>query len=110
MKHVFGRIVRMYERYGQKIGWSVKPISASEPDMGGFKELVISVKGDLCIVNLNLKLVYIECKSSSDRISRKSSYIYCYSSSHARRDPVELNDPTDLEVGTADLRNGRSEC
>ena len=36
----------MYERYGQKIGWSVKPVSASESDMGGFKELVISVKGD----------------------------------------------------------------
>ena len=36
----------MYERYGQKIGWSVKSVSASESDMGGFKELVISVKGD----------------------------------------------------------------
>ena len=41
-----GDLARMYERYGQKIGWSVKPISASESDMGGFKELVISVKGD----------------------------------------------------------------
>ena len=41
-----GDLARMYERYGQKIGWSVKPVSASESDMGGFKELVISVKGD----------------------------------------------------------------
>ena len=41
-----GDLARMYERYGQKIGWSVKPISASESEMGGFKELVISVKGD----------------------------------------------------------------
>ena len=39
-----GDLARMYERYGQKIGWSVKPVSASESDMGGFKELVISVK------------------------------------------------------------------
>ena len=37
-----GDLARMYERYGQKIGWSVKPISASESDMGGFKELVIN--------------------------------------------------------------------
>ena len=29
-----GDLARMYERYGQKIGWSVKPISASESDMG----------------------------------------------------------------------------
>ena len=28
-----GDLARMYERYGQKIGWSVKPISASESDM-----------------------------------------------------------------------------
>ena len=35
-----GDLARMYERYGQKIGWSVKPISASESDMGGFKELL----------------------------------------------------------------------
>ena len=41
-----GDLARMYERYGQKIGWSVRPISSSESDMGGFKELVISVKGE----------------------------------------------------------------
>ena len=41
-----GDLARMYERYGQKVGWSVKPISASESDLGGFKELVISVKGE----------------------------------------------------------------
>jgi len=43
-----GDLARMYERYGQKIGWSVKPVSASESDMGGFKEFQL----------LNLKAEY----------------------------------------------------
>ncbi len=41
-----GDLARMYERYGQKIGWIVKPISSTEADVGGFRELIISVKGE----------------------------------------------------------------
>ncbi len=41
-----GDLARMYERYGQKLGWTVKPISSTEADMGGFRELILSVKGD----------------------------------------------------------------
>ena len=40
-----GDLARMYERYGLKVGWSVKPISSTEADLGGFRELIISVKG-----------------------------------------------------------------
>ncbi len=38
-----GDLARMYERYGQKLGWNVKPISSTEADMGGFREMIISV-------------------------------------------------------------------
>ena len=41
-----GDLARMYERYGQRIGWTVKPVSSSEADLGGFRELIISIKGD----------------------------------------------------------------
>ena len=36
-----GDLARMYERYGQRIGWSVQPLSATEADLGGFRELIL---------------------------------------------------------------------
>ena len=41
-----GDLARMYERYSQKLGWSVQPVSSNEADLGGFRELILSVKGD----------------------------------------------------------------
>ncbi|WP_026100980.1 peptide chain release factor 1 [Synechococcus sp. PCC 7336] len=41
-----GDLVRMYTRYAEAVGWSVKLASASEADMGGFKEAVMEVTGD----------------------------------------------------------------
>ena len=41
-----GDLARMYERYSQKLGWNVQPISSNEADLGGFRELILSVKGD----------------------------------------------------------------
>ena len=41
-----GDLARMYERYSQKLGWNVQPVSSNEADLGGFRELILSVKGD----------------------------------------------------------------
>ena len=40
-----GDLARMYERYGQKLGWSVQQLSCTEADLGGYRELIVSVKG-----------------------------------------------------------------
>ena len=40
-----GDLARMYDRYSQKLGWTVQPVSATEADLGGFRELILS-KGD----------------------------------------------------------------
>ncbi len=40
-----GDLFRMYSRYAEMRGWKVELISASEADMGGFKEAVASVTG-----------------------------------------------------------------
>ncbi len=40
-----GDLFRMYSRYAEAQGWKVELISASEADMGGFKEVVASVTG-----------------------------------------------------------------
>ncbi|MBN8849334.1 MULTISPECIES: peptide chain release factor 1 [unclassified Sphingomonas] len=40
-----GDLFRMYQRYAETQGWRVELISASESEMGGFKEVVASVTG-----------------------------------------------------------------
>ena len=98
-----GDLARMYERYGQKTGWSVKPISASESDMGGFKELVISVKGDSVYSQLKFeagvhRVQRVPATESQGRVHTSTATVAVM----PEVDPVEVNiDPTDLEVGTA---------
>lgn len=39
-------LLRMYTRYGERHGWKVELLSATESDMGGFREVVAEVRGD----------------------------------------------------------------
>jgi len=98
-----GDLARMYERYGQKIGWSVKPISASESDLGGFKELVISVKGESVYSQLKFeagvhRVQRVPATESQGRVHTSTATVAVM----PEVDPVEVKiDPSDLEVGTA---------
>jgi peptide chain release factor 1 len=40
-----GDLFRMYERYANEHGWKSEVISASEGAMGGFKEIVVEIRG-----------------------------------------------------------------
>lgn len=98
-----GDLARMYERYGQRVGWSVKPISASESDLGGFKELVISVKGESVYSQLKFeagvhRVQRVPATESQGRVHTSTATVAVM----PEVDPVEVKiDPTDLEVGTA---------
>ena len=35
----------LYQRYAERMNWKVEPLSASEADMGGVKEIVLSITG-----------------------------------------------------------------
>ncbi len=39
-------LFRMYSRYAERVGWKVEPLSVSETDGGGLKEVIASVSGD----------------------------------------------------------------
>ncbi|MCC5849627.1 MAG: peptide chain release factor 1 [Verrucomicrobia bacterium] len=39
-------LFRMYSRFGESKGWTVKILDASEADMGGYKEVIAAVEGD----------------------------------------------------------------
>jgi peptide chain release factor 1 len=41
-----GDLYRMYQRYAQLQGWKMELVSASEGEMGGYKEVIASIKGD----------------------------------------------------------------
>jgi peptide chain release factor 1 len=40
-----GDLARMYERYATSQGWKVEPVSASEAELGGYKELILAIRG-----------------------------------------------------------------
>jgi peptide chain release factor 1 len=40
-----GDLYRMYQRYAETHGWRFEPISASDSDLGGIKEVVVAIKG-----------------------------------------------------------------
>ena len=41
-----GDLFRMYTRYAERQGWQVEVMSASEAELGGYKEVVIRIAGD----------------------------------------------------------------
>ncbi|MFN7725404.1 MAG: peptide chain release factor 1 [Rubrivivax sp.] len=41
-----GDLVRMYTRYFEKQGWRTEVLSASDAELGGYKEMVLRVEGD----------------------------------------------------------------
>ncbi|WHU01041.1 MULTISPECIES: peptide chain release factor 1 [unclassified Sphingomonas] len=40
-----GDLLRMYQRYADRMGWKIELISASDSEFGGYKEVVLSVTG-----------------------------------------------------------------
>ncbi|SOC26580.1 peptide chain release factor 1 [Stappia indica] len=50
-----GDLFRMYQRYAQLKGWKVEIVSASEGEVGGFKEVIASVTGDQVFARLKFE-------------------------------------------------------
>ncbi len=98
-----GDLARMYERYGQKVGWVVKPMSATEADLGGYRELIISVKGDSVFSQLKFeagvhRVQRVPSTESQGRVHTSTATVAVM----PEADPVEVQiDPVDLEISTA---------
>ncbi len=98
-----GDLARMYERYGQRIGWSVKPVSATEADLGGFRELILSVKGDAVFSQLKFeagvhRVQRVPTTESQGRVHTSTATVAVM----PEADPVEVQiDPSELEISTA---------
>ncbi len=98
-----GDLARMYERYGQKLGWNVKPISSTEADVGGFRELIISVKGESVYSQLKFeagvhRVQRVPSTESQGRVHTSTATVAVM----PEADPVEVKiESTDLEISTA---------
>jgi peptide chain release factor 1 len=98
-----GDLARMYERYGQSLGWTVQPLSASEADLGGFKELILAIRGEGVYSQLKHeagvhRVQRVPATESQGRVHTSTATVAVM----PEADPVEVQlDPGDLEISTA---------
>ena len=98
-----GDLARMYERYSQKLGWNVQPISSNEADLGGFRELILSVKGDSVFSQLKFeagvhRVQRVPATESQGRVHTSTATVAVM----PEADAVEVQlDPKDLQISTA---------
>ena len=98
-----GDLARMYERYGSRRGWAVQPVSASPADLGGYRELILSVKGDAVFSQLKFeagvhRVQRVPATESQGRVHTSTATVAVM----PEADPVEVQiDPSELEISTA---------
>ncbi|MFM7733096.1 MAG: peptide chain release factor 1 [Cyanobium sp.] len=98
-----GDLARMYERYAQSRGWRVQPLSASEADLGGYRELILSIRGDGVYSQLKFeagvhRVQRVPATESQGRVHTSTATVAVM----PEADPVEVQiDPKDLEISTA---------
>ncbi|MBM5801285.1 MAG: peptide chain release factor 1 [Cyanobacteria bacterium K_DeepCast_35m_m2_023] len=98
-----GDLARMYERYAQSVGWRVEPVSASEADLGGYKELILAIKGEGVYSQLKFeagvhRVQRVPATESQGRVHTSTATLAVM----PEVDPVEVQiDPGDLEISTA---------
>jgi peptide chain release factor 1 len=98
-----GDLARMYERYAMGVGWKVQPVSASEAELGGYKELILAIKGDGVFSQLKFeagvhRVQRVPATESQGRVHTSTATVAVM----PEADPVEVQiDPGDLEISTA---------
>jgi peptide chain release factor 1 len=98
-----GDLARMYERYAQDCGWKVQPLSASEAELGGFRELILAIEGEGVFSRLKFeagvhRVQRVPATESQGRVHTSTATVAVM----PEADPVEVQiDPGDLEIGTA---------
>ena len=98
-----GDLARLYERYAHSRGWQVQPLSASEAELGGFRELILSIRGDAIYSRLKFeagvhRVQRVPATESQGRVHTSTATVAVM----PEADPVEVQlDPNDLEISTA---------
>ncbi|HKJ71702.1 MAG TPA: peptide chain release factor 1 [Gammaproteobacteria bacterium] len=95
-----GDLLKMYTRYAESRGWKTEMMSASESDRGGFKEVVLQVRGDQAYSRLKFesgghRVQRVPETETQGRIHTSA----CTVAVMPEAEEVEVNiDPNDLRV------------
>ena len=98
-----GDLVRMYTRYAEKVGWSVKMVSLSDADMGGCKAAIMEVTGDRVYSKLKFeagvhRVQRVPVTETQGRVHTSTATVAIM----PEVDEVEVEiDPKDIEMKTA---------
>ncbi|MFM2159232.1 MAG: peptide chain release factor 1, partial [Cyanobacteriota bacterium] len=98
-----GDLARMYERYALSMGWRVEPVSASEAELGGYRELILAIRGEGVYSQLKFeagvhRVQRVPATESQGRVHTSTATVAVM----PEADPVEVQiDPGDLEISTA---------
>ena len=93
----------MYTRYAEKMGWSVRLVSLSEGDMGGYKEAILEIRGDQVYSKLKFeagvhRVQRVPITEAQGRIHTSTATVAVM----PEADEVEVViDPKDIEIRTA---------
>ncbi len=98
-----GDLLRMYTYYAQSQGWSAKLVSESVGDAGGFKEVILEVKGEQVYSKLKYeagvhRVQRVPATEASGRVHTSTATVAIM----PEVDDVEIHiDPKDIEMKTA---------
>jgi peptide chain release factor 1 len=98
-----GDLARLYERYALTHGWQVQAVSATEADLGGYRELILSIRGESVFSRLKFeagvhRVQRVPATESQGRVHTSTATVAVM----PEADPVEVQiDPGDLEISTA---------
>jgi peptide chain release factor 1 len=98
-----GDLARMYERHAQNQGWRVEAVSASEAELGGYKELILAIRGEGVYSQLKFeagvhRVQRVPATESQGRVHTSTATVAVM----PEADPVEVQiDPGDLDISTA---------
>jgi peptide chain release factor 1 len=98
-----GDLARLYERYAHSRGWQVQAVSATEADLGGYRELILSIRGDSVFSRLKFeagvhRVQRVPATESQGRVHTSTATVAVM----PEADPVEVQiEPGDLEISTA---------
>ncbi|WP_421831942.1 peptide chain release factor 1 [Limnobacter sp.] len=95
-----GDLFRMYTRYAERQGWQIEVMSASESELGGYKEVIIRLAGDHVYKHLKFesgghRVQRVPATESQGRIHTSA----CTVAVMAEPDEAEV-----IEINPADLR------
>ncbi len=96
-----GDLFRMYSKYAEEQGWKVELISASAPDVGGFKEVVASINGNGVFAKLKFesgvhRVQRVPVTESGGRIHTSAATVAVLP--EPEEVDVQINEATDLRI------------